>query len=345
MTATETSPVRASHPSARRRRVARAGGLLLLALATSACQLSVAYSPFLDENDNSGGFAQDVERFPDGTIAVSSCTFDSYYWGSALTVVDEEGNGTELFLCGNETSIAIDGSGRIYIAGLGGVEDGDTEGSKILSMDRDGGNQVVEYEGWGSRVAVSPDGEGLFFGRESGSPTGGWAIHRVTGLTTTEVVPGTEGLGATEFVVEDDGTIYGASRGSHQVVKVAAGGARTVVAGTGTGGFSGDGGPAVDAELHDPRGVDLTPDGNLLIADHENDRIRLVGRASGKILTVAGGGTASRIDDGGGGLSTSYAIDGPEAVAADTDAEFFFTTPESHIDYNDNVFHSGLPDD
>lgn len=315
--------------------------MLLLALAVSGCRLSSPYSLHLDPNDNAGGMLVDVERFPDGTIAVSACTVDSYYWGSALTVVDEDGNGTEHFRCGGETSIAIDGSGRVYIAQQDEFADGESDRSRVLSLDRDGGNQVVEYEGWGYRVAVTPDGEGIYFGRES--DRGEWVIHRVTGLRSSEVVPGTEGLGATEFVVEDDGTIYGASYDSHQVVKVSPDGARTVVAGNGTSGFSGDGGLAVDAQLDDPAGVDLTPDGNLLIADRENDRIRLVGRESGKILTVAGGGTAS-IEDGLGAISTSYAIEMPLDVAADTDAEFFFVTPDDVESY-ERVLYSGLPDD
>jgi hypothetical protein len=48
------------------------------------------------------------------------------------------------------------------------------------------------------------------------------------------------------------------------------------VAGNGTSGYSGDGGPAIVAELADPVGVALTPGGNLLFADNEGDRVREV---------------------------------------------------------------------
>jgi hypothetical protein len=51
------------------------------------------------------------------------------------------------------------------------------------------------------------------------------------------------------------------------------------VAGTGTLGFSGDGGPATKAELYNPGDMAMEPDGNLLIADQGNERIRVVDRA------------------------------------------------------------------
>ena len=63
-----------------------------------------------------------------------------------------------------------------------------------------------------------------------------------------------------------------------------------VVAGTGESGFSGDGGPASEAQLDDPAGLALKPDGTLLIADSFNGRIRAV-TPDGKINTIAGGGS------------------------------------------------------
>jgi trimeric autotransporter adhesin len=96
------------------------------------------------------------------------------------------------------------------------------------------------------------------------------------------------------------------------------------VAGDGTAGFSGDGGPATSAEFNLPQGVAVDGAGNLLIADTDNNRVRVVaaatgtfyGRAmtAGDIYTVAGGGTDGL---GDGGPATSAELAGPRGVAAD----------------------------
>ena len=70
------------------------------------------------------------------------------------------------------------------------------------------------------------------------------------------------------------------------------------MAGTGTSGYSGDGGPAGQAGLYGPRGIALGPDGSLYIADRFNNRIRRVG-PDGIITTVAGTGVRGYSGDGG----------------------------------------------
>jgi hypothetical protein len=73
-----------------------------------------------------------------------------------------------------------------------------------------------------------------------------------------------------------------------------------VVAGTGTCGFSGDGGPAVTAQLDDPNGIAFDAAGNLYFADSNNQRIRRIDR-NGIITSVAGTGIAGFSGDGGPG--------------------------------------------
>ena len=68
----------------------------------------------------------------------------------------------------------------------------------------------------------------------------------------------------------------------------------TTVAGNGTVGYSGDNGPAVNAELNYPYGVASDQAGNLYIADTENGRIRRVDAATGIITTMAGNGNLVR---------------------------------------------------
>src|SRR5207247_3916186 len=89
----------------------------------------------------------------------------------------------------------------------------------------------------------------------------------------------------------------------------------TTVAGTGGGGFSGDGGPATSASLSSPDGVAVDTAGNLYIADRFNNRVRKVSTA-GNITTVAGNGIQGFSGDGGPATSASLNI--PVAVALDT---------------------------
>jgi hypothetical protein len=84
-------------------------------------------------------------------------------------------------------------------------------------------------------------------------------------------------------------------------------------AGNGTSGFSGDGGPAVDAAIDGPRQAVALPDGSFFFADHNNNRVRLVD-SKGVISTVAGNGTAGFSGDGACGRSAE--LNGPESVAA-----------------------------
>jgi sugar lactone lactonase YvrE len=86
-------------------------------------------------------------------------------------------------------------------------------------------------------------------------------------------------------------------------------------AGTGVRGFSGDGGPANEADLHRPFGVAVNAAGELYIADTLNYRVRKVD-ASGTISTVAGDGVAGFAGDGG--PATSGRLNQPQGLAFDT---------------------------
>jgi uncharacterized protein (TIGR03437 family) len=106
---------------------------------------------------------------------------------------------------------------------------------------------------------------------------------------------------------------------SHRVRRVSASGIISAVAGNGTQGFSGDGGPATAASLNTPGGIAVDGSGNLFIADTGNNRIRKVS-AGGVISTVAGraGGFS-----GDGGPAASAQLAAPRGVAVDGSGNLF----------------------
>jgi sugar lactone lactonase YvrE len=105
-----------------------------------------------------------------------------------------------------------------------------------------------------------------------------------------------------------------AAVGASSAVASSSGGTITTIAGTGTPGSSGDGGPAVSAQLRSAYGVAVDKQGNVYISDFEDRRVRVV-RPNGTIATFAGrsGGGVT----GDGGPATSARIDGPVGLAAD----------------------------
>jgi hypothetical protein len=96
----------------------------------------------------------------------------------------------------------------------------------------------------------------------------------------------------------------------------------TTVAGNGTQGFSGDGGPATSASLNYPWGVTVDRWGNLYIADNRNGRVRKVDAATGIITTVAGGGTG-----GPGSPAIGADLSGLWDVAVDSLGNLYIGVP------------------
>jgi outer membrane lipoprotein-sorting protein len=109
--------------------------------------------------------------------------------------------------------------------------------------------------------------------------------------------------------VDAQGNIYIADYSNSRIRKIDASGTITTIAGTGTPGFAGDGGPATAAQLGNPYGVKVAPDGTIWICDSTNSRIRKISK-DGTINTVAGSGQRSHgpgIGDGGPALQAILA--------------------------------------
>ncbi|HZT32261.1 MAG TPA: SMP-30/gluconolactonase/LRE family protein [Bryobacteraceae bacterium] len=105
----------------------------------------------------------------------------------------------------------------------------------------------------------------------------------------------------------------------------------TTIAGTGKPGFSGDGGPATQAQLRQPHSIALDGRGGLLICDIGNHRIRRVDLSSGIITTFAGTGERKPTPDGAPLAGTP--LNGPRAISADPQGNLYLVLREGNAVY------------
>ncbi len=127
--------------------------------------------------------------------------------------------------------------------------------------------------------------------------------------------------------VDQGGNVYVADVLNNRVRRITPAGQIATIAGTGTAGFSGDGGQATSAQLNTPYGVAVASNGDVYIADVNNNRVRRV-TSAGTISTVAGTGTATSTGDGG--QATSATLFAPIGVALDASGNLYVSELGAH---------------
>ena len=144
----------------------------------------------------------------------------------------------------------------------------------------------------------------------------GQHISTVVGAGTADNVPAiSTGLWwPVQPFVDTSGNIYFSDHLNHRVRKVDPSGIITTVAGNGTAGFSGDGGPATSAQLSSPQGMTFDVAGNLYFGETGNNRVRKIG-TTGIITTVAGTGTPGYSGDAG--PATGADLNSPAGIHLD----------------------------
>ena len=130
------------------------------------------------------------------------------------------------------------------------------------------------------------------------------------------------GMDPYDLALDKASDLFVVDHTNSRIRKITPDGTITTVAGTGTPGYSGDGGPATAARLNFPTGIAIDGSGNLYIADEGNAVVRRV-TSNGLITTIAGNGTAAP-DSGDGGLATAAQLD-PWSVAVNSTGNVYVT--------------------
>jgi sugar lactone lactonase YvrE len=135
-----------------------------------------------------------------------------------------------------------------------------------------------------------------------------------------------------EIAFDTAGHLFVAERDNHVIRRIdAKTGVISTLAGTGTAGFAGDGGPAASAQLRSPHSVAIAPDGRLLICDVGNHRVRAVDLKTQVIETIGGTGAQQPTPDGAPLRGTP--LNGPRAIAVGRDGTIYLALREGHALY------------
>jgi streptogramin lyase len=190
-------------------------------------------------------------------------------------------------------SIALDRDGTVYVADIGN--------HRIRRIDPKSG--VIETIAGSSQPKIPRDGQ---------------------------AARGNSILGPRALFVDGE-VLWIALREGHSIWRMdLADGILHHVAGTGKPGFAGDGGPAVEAALNGPKGLAVAPDGNVFVADTENDAIRRIDVKSGTISTVAGGSKQVKTETPRGCAESNVPLSRPHGICVAPDGAVFIGDTLNH---------------
>jgi uncharacterized protein (TIGR03437 family) len=226
--------------------------------------------------------------------------------------------------------VATDGAGNIYI-----VEGGS---NRVRKVDTSGiittfaGNGTGDDAGDGGPAAsaevafplsLAVDKAGNVFIAESGF------IRKVD---TSGNISSPFQASAAGMTFDSAGNLYYTDRNGNAIHKLTPGGVSTLLAGGGSVGFSGDGGPATQATVYFPSGIAVDPAGNIYFVDKGNNRVRKID-TKGIITTYAGTGKAGFSGDGGPATSAQLGLNltaAYQGLALDSAGNLYIADPRNN---------------
>ncbi len=235
--------------------------------------------------------------------------------------------------------VAVDGAGNVYIGDTGNarLRKARASGDIITIAGGNGAGGAGDFSGATSAQVrdirgIALDAAGNVYLSDTGN-------HRIRKITVADSVisriggASTAGAGADGpdalqsalrlpygVAVDRNGVVYFSDTGNHRIRKISTSGAIETIAGTGSAGFSGDGGPATSARLSSPTGLAMDAAGNIYFADSDNHRIRHI-TPSGAIRTIAGTGVAGFSGDDASAISAQLSY--PVALALDSSGSIY----------------------
>jgi trimeric autotransporter adhesin len=241
----------------------------------------------------------------------------------------DSGAATSAQLSGPQ-GVAVDSAGNVYIADTANSRVREVSGGTITTV---AGNGTPGYAGDGgaatsaqlySPVGLAFDPKGSLYIADANNS----AIRKVTnGSISTVAGNGLQGYAGDGgpalsaqlndpqgVAVDAAGNLYITDTLNYRIRMVSPTGNITTVAGNGVAGYSGDGGPASQAQLSYPTGIAVDSAGNVLFAD-AGASVRKI-YVNGPIITIAGNGAVGYAGDGG--LATSASLNGPTGIAVDS---------------------------
>jgi len=294
---------------------------------------------------------------PGGGDSVNSATFTinapSSGAGSITTIA---GDGTAAYAgdAGPATAARLQIPSRVVVDAIGNLYIADSGNNRIRKVTLGGtittlaGNGTAGFSGDNgpATLASLSDPQGLAVdaaGNVYISDTGNHRVRKIpasTGLIVTIAGNGTGGLSGDSgpataaslnsprgIAFDGAGRLYIADRNNNRIRRVDAAGTVSTFAGTGSAGYSGDGGTANFASFSLPQDVALDSAGNLYIADTDNQRIRRV-VADGTVRLVAGNGSATFAGDSG--PATQASLNSPTGVAVDSSGNLYIADSQNH---------------